>query len=163
MLQGKIQRVLNKRKGFALLDVLLGTAIITIALLGIAFAYRQSTVTTVAARNYNQATYYAQQALELLKVNDGKTIAVTPDSIWTQPNFPQIFTTNTIPVNGEIPASGTMPKFTVKTVLLTAVQVTEASSMLKPVKATVEWDENVGAGTTKRSVSIVSYYYLYLK
>ena len=63
----------RKSAGFALVDIILGIAILSVALVGIAFAYRQSTVTTVVARNYNQATYYAQQALEKLKVNDGKT------------------------------------------------------------------------------------------
>ena len=63
----------KKSAGFALVDIILGIAILSVALVGIAFAYRQSTVTTVVARNYNQATYYAQQALEKLKVNDGKT------------------------------------------------------------------------------------------
>lgn len=60
MLQGKIHRAINERKGFALLDVLLGIAILSVALVSIAFAWRQSTVTTISARNYNQATYYAQ-------------------------------------------------------------------------------------------------------
>ena len=59
----------RKSAGFALVDIILGIAILSVALVGIAFAYRQSTVTTVVARNYNQATYYAQQALEMGLVN----------------------------------------------------------------------------------------------
>lgn len=39
MLQGKIHRVIHNRNGFALLDVLLGIAILSVALFGIAFAW----------------------------------------------------------------------------------------------------------------------------
>ena len=148
MLQGKIQRVLNKRKGFALLDVLLGTAIITIALLGIAYAYRQSTVTTISARYYNQATYYAQQALEQLKVNDGKTSAT-----WA--------------TNISVAASGAMPAFTITTSVLATGDAPEYDGLsqgvrdkLVPVRATVTWQETSGGANANRSVVIVSYYYL---
>ena len=73
MLFGKRRDRLNN--GFALIDVLLGTAILSVALMALAFAWRQSTVTTVSARNYNQATYYAQQALEELRVYEPRNIA----------------------------------------------------------------------------------------
>ena len=56
-----------------LMDILISVAIISIALVGISLVFRQSTVTTVSARNSNQATLYAQQALEQLKVYDGQT------------------------------------------------------------------------------------------
>ena len=148
MLQGKIHRVLNKRNGFALLDVLLGTAIITIALLGIAFAYRQSTVTTISARNYNQATYYAQQALEQLKVNDGKTSAT-----WA--------------TNTPVAASGSMPAFTITTSVLATGDATEYDGLsqgvrdkLVPVRATVTWQETSGGTAVNRYVTAVTYYYL---
>lgn len=153
MLQGKIHRVLNKRNGFALLDVLLGTAIITIALLGIAFAYRQSTVTTVAARNYNQATYYAQQALEQLKVHDGKAEASVPVTTWA--------------TNANIVKSGAMPAFTLTTAVLAAGDAPEYDAMdaavkakLIPVRATVTWQESGGSGVINRTVTAVTYYYL---
>jgi len=153
MLQRKIHKVLNKRNGFALLDVLLGTAIITIALLGIAFAYRQSTVTTVAARNYNQATYYAQQALEQLKVHDGKTAASVPVTTWA--------------TNANIVKSGAMPAFTLTTAVLAAGDAPEYDGLsqgvrdkLIPVRATVTWQETSGGGNTNRSVVVIGYYYL---
>lgn len=148
----------SRQSGFALIEILIGVVIISVALMGIAFAWRQSTVTTVSTRNYNQATYYAQLALELLKVNDGQT--GIPDSAWNQPTFPQGFTTNRIPANGIIPAAGTMPQFTVSTVLLTTADAPAASVTLKPVRATVTWQETGGSGAVTRSVAIVSYYYL---
>ena len=144
------------------MDILIGATIISVAWLGIAFAWRQSTLTTVSARNYNQATYYAQQALEQLKIYDGKTVAEVPDDTWSQPTF--VFTKAPIQANGVIPAAGTMPSFSVSTRLLSAAESTALSASdkvnLKPVKATVAWQEPGGAGTVNQSISIVAYYYL---
>jgi len=134
------------------MDVLLGIAIISIALVGIAFAWRQSTVTTVSARNYNQATYYAQQALEKLKVNDGKTSA-TLAAPWTA-------TVN-------VAQSGVMPAFTIATTLFQLGDSPEYDSLssaikdkLIPVKATVTWQESGGVGVSSRTLIIGCYYYL---
>ena len=135
----------KKSAGFALVDIILGIAILSVALVGIAFAYRQSTVTTVVARNYNQATYYAQQALENLKVNDGKTSASVPDTTWNQP-----YTV--------VSATGLLPVFSVKTELLLTVTEVQALSTLKPVQVTVKWQEPGDAND--RTISIVGYYYL---
>lgn len=138
----------RNKAGFALLDVLLGIAIISIALVGIAFAWRQSTVTTVSARNYNQATYYAQQALEQLKVSDGAANAV-----WV---------TNVV-----VAAAGAMPAFTINTAVLAAGDAPEYDSLeatvrarLVPVRATVTWRELSGAAAIDRTVTAVTYYYL---
>ena len=79
----------RKSSGFALVDIILGIAILSVALVGIAFAYRQSTVTTVVARNYNQATYYAQQALEKLKVNDGHIVGKSINPIRCMTRLPK--------------------------------------------------------------------------
>ena len=148
MLQKKIHRVFNTHSGFAMLDVLLGITIITIALLGIAFAYRQSSVTTVSARNYNQATYYAQQVLEQLKVNDGQAAA-----IWV--------------TNTTIDATGAMPTFTIATTVLAAGEAPEYDGLdatirakLVPVRATVTWREMSGVAAIDRSVAAITYYYL---
>ena len=139
----------GKSAGFALLDILIGITLISVALVGIAFAYRQSTVTTVSARNYNQATYYAQQALEKLKVNDGK-----PSAIWN-------------PVWPPIPANGSTPAFTITTAVLPTGEAPEYDALssavqakLIPVQAKVSWLESGGTGSSTRSVSIVGYYYL---
>ena len=153
MLQKKIHRVFNTHNGFAMIDVLVGITIITIALLGIALAYRQSTVTTVSARNYNQATYYAQQALEQLKVHDGKTAASVPVTTWA--------------TNANIVKSGAMPAFTLTTAVLAAGDAPEYDGLsqgvrdkLIPVRATVTWQETSGGGNTNRSVVVIGYYYL---
>ena len=134
------------------MDVLIGMTILSVALLGIVFAYRQSTGTTVSARNYNQATYYAQQALEKLKVNDGQTSAT-----WA--------TTTTIPATNAV--SGAMPLFTITTAVLAAGVAPEydglsstVNAKLIPVQATVSWQEIGGSGNVNRSTSVVGYYYL---
>ena len=138
----------NRPGGFALIDMLLGLTILTVALLGIAFAFRQSTVTTVSARNYNQATYYAQLALERLKVNDGQSTGT-----WAG-------TTN-------IPASGAMPAFTLTTAVLATGDAPEYDALdskvkakLVPVRVTVTWQEPIGGATVIRTVKVASYYFL---
>lgn len=135
-----------------MVDIIIGIAILSVGLVGIAFAYRQSTVTTISARNYNQATYYAQQALEKLKVNDGKTSATLA--------VPWVATTTVNP-------SGTMPEFTIATTLFQSGDSPEYDGLssdiknkLIPVKATVTWQELGGTGNSVRTVSVVSYYYL---
>jgi type II secretory pathway pseudopilin PulG len=148
------RRFHNKKSsaGFALVDIIIGIAILSVALVGIAFAWRQSTVTTISARNYNQATYYAQQALEILKVNDGRTSATLA--------VPWAATTN-------IAQSGVMPAFTVATAVLTAGEAPEYDALSAdtraktvPVRATVTWQESGGASVANRTLTVVSYYYL---
>lgn len=139
---------ITNRQGFALLDILIGVAIISVALVGMALTYRQSTVTTVSARNYNQATYYAQQALERLRINDGASSAT-----WS----------GTTPVA----ATGVMPAFTIVTEQLANGEApaydalsSEIKAKLVPVRAKVTWREPAGAATITRTVEVVSYYYL---
>ena len=146
MLQGKIHRTINERNGFALLDVLLGIAIISVALVGIAFSWRQSTVTTINVRNYNQATYYAQQALEQLKVYDGQTSLETPSQL-------------------TVPAAGNLPAFKVKTEKVKNTDMpadftalNSFTDKLVVVKATVEWNEPSGAEPFK--LEVLGYYFL---
>ena len=165
MLKGKIHRVINKRNGFALIDIILGIAILSVALVSIAFAWRQSTVTTISARNYNQATYYAQQALEQLKIYDGKKIADVPQTVWTQPTF--VFTKGNIPANGVIPATGTLPEFKVTTESLASGEAAvidgldlAMKSRLIPVRATVKWNEPGATGIVPHKVELVSYFYM---
>lgn len=160
----KVEREKNQA-GFALIDVILGIAILTVALVSIAFAWRQSTITTISARNYNQATYYAQQALEQLKINDGKKIAEVPETVWTQPPF--IFTKGNIPASGVIPAAGALPAFTVTTAPLAsgeAAVIDGLDSAMKarliPVRASVTWNESGATGLASHKVELVSYFYM---
>ena len=149
MLQWRSAGKKNRQAGFALIDALLGMTILTVALLGIAFAFRQSTVTTVSARNYNQATYYAQQALERLKVYDGKETGTWAGTV-------------------NVPASGVMPAFQLVTEQIDAANMpadyTSLPETIKgkmvPVRATVTWQETAGGALMTRTVQVSSYYYL---
>lgn len=155
----------KNQAGFALIDVILGIAILSVALVSIAFAWRQSTVTTISARNYNQATYYAQQALEQLKIYDGKKIAEVSETVWTQPPF--VYTKGNIPASGLIPAAGTLPAFTVTTAPLAsgeAAVIDGLDSTMKarliPVRASVTWNESGATGLVSHKIELISYFYM---
>ena len=140
------------RRGLGLVDVLIGIMIISVALVGFALTFRHSTISTITDRNYNQATYYAQQAIEQLKVNDGQeATAVTWAYTW------------------QVTATGTLPAFTIMTAQITnaadlPAEYTALSADIKakliPVLATVTWQESGGAGPITRTVKVISYYYL---
>ena len=84
--EGEDMRTFFKsQKGFILIDALVGMVILSVALMALAVAYRQATITTVTARNYNNAVYIAQQTAEKLKENDGKKAV---DANWTIANTP---------------------------------------------------------------------------
>ena len=127
-----MKKILKGQKGFIFIDALVGMVILTVALTALAVAYRQATITTVAAREYNNAVYLAQETAEKLKVNDGKKATTVEAADWTQ------FDTSTTINNVE---------YRVKT------NTTDVNS-LKQTKITVSWPKN----TT--GISIVSYYYL---
>lgn len=136
-----------------MVDTLLGIMIISVALVGFALTFRQSTTTTVVDRNYNQATYYAQQALERLKVNDGQTSSssITWAYTWS------------------VAAAGALPAYTITTEQLSTANLpaeytalsSDIQAKLIPVQVTVTWQEQGGgAGLITRTLKVVSYYYL---
>ncbi len=63
--------VLKNNHGFGIVAALVAMFIITVALLAILEGSRQAVAVSIATRNYNTATYLAQQVLEELKKNDG--------------------------------------------------------------------------------------------
>lgn len=127
--------------GWLLVDIAIGTLILSVALTAIALAYKQSTVTGMAARNYNQATYIAEQRIEDLRKNDGKKI--TDSTIdWS-------------PQSQTIPAKNGLPEFIVTTAPLTVTESIK-SGYVKPYQITVSWSE---LGNAKQ-LQVASYYYL---
>lgn len=64
--------MLKNRKGMGLVEALVAIFIISVALIAILEGYRQSVNISIMTRNYNNATYLAQQVLEELKKNDNK-------------------------------------------------------------------------------------------
>ena len=119
----------KSQKGFIFIDALVGMIILSVALTALAVAYRQTTITTVAARDYNNAVYLAQQAAEELKKNDGRQVG---NADWTITNT--ISTINGVRYTINIPAPTNI-------------------ELLKPVTIGVSWPEN----TT--GINITSYYY----
>lgn len=146
-------------RGFILADLMIGIAILVIALLFLSLAFRQSTVTTAATRNYQQGLYYAHQALEQLKVYDGASYASKNTSQWAA-------IWNTGPLT--IAAASGMPAFTVQTIRMEGGEepavitglTTQMKTLLVPVRATVSWTEASGASAVTKSLSAVGYYYL---
>jgi len=125
-----VRPFLKSQKGFIFIDALVGMVILSVALLALAAAYRQATITTVAAREYNNAVYVAQQAAEELKRNDGRT---TGNADWTIANGTE--TINNVPYTVNVP-----PPL--------------IENLVAKANITVSWPEN------NTGISITSYYYL---
>ena len=130
--EGEHMRILLKnQKGFIFIDALVGMVIFTVALMALAVAYRQVTITTMTARNYNNAVYLAQAAVEELKKNDGQTIF-----------------DNTL-INPKIIINNL--EFTIIPTILSS-----STTLLRKVEVSVSWSNN----TNSPPVTLVSYYYL---
>lgn len=125
------------QKGFILIDSLVGIIILTVALLAILLTYRQATITAVSARNYNNAVYLAQQTVEELKKNNGKT------------EFDP-FVESPVTIKGI--------QYTIKLTQLTITEV-QANTNLRQYKVTVAWDERINSKVVPRDVQLVDYYY----
>lgn len=130
-------RVGRGQKGFILIDSLVGIIILTVALLAILLTYRQATITAVSARNYNNAVYLAQQTVEELKKNNGKT------------EFDP-FVESPVTIKGI--------QYTIKLTQLTITEV-QANTNLRQYKVTVAWDERINSKVVPRDVQLVDYYY----
>lgn len=134
------ERIRHSQGGWILIDIIIGILILGVALTALAMAFRQSTITGMAARNYNQAVYIAEQKIENLRKNDGKK--ATDSTIdWG-------------PQTETIPAKNGLPQFKVITNPLT---VTEAikSTYVRPFRITVTWQES-----SAKQIQVSSYYYL---
>lgn len=132
-----IWKYLNKnQRGWILIDGLIATVIVAIALTALAMAYRQSTVVSISAENYSKAVYLAQSTIENLKQNDldlTKTVPATVTEMETIP--PSIY------------------KFSITPFAVSEIQYIISSSLV-PIRVIVSWTES-GA---PRSVAITSYY-----
>ena len=130
-------RVGRGEKGFILMDSLVGILILTVALLAILLTYSQATITAVSAKNYNNAVYLAQQTVEELKKNNGKT------------EFDPF-------VESPVTIKGIQYKINLTRLTITEV---EANTNLRQYKVIVAWDEKINSKVVPRSVELVDYYY----
>ncbi|MDF2633619.1 MAG: hypothetical protein K0R78_493 [Pelosinus sp.] len=125
------------QKGFILMDSLVGIIILTVALLAILLTYSQATITAVSARNYNNAVYLAQQTVEELKRNNGRT-EFDPS------------------VGPPVTIKGI--QYTIDLTRLTIPEV-QTNTNLRQYKVTVTWAERINSKVINRNVELVDYYY----
>ena len=131
-------RTLRDRRGWVLIDALIGMVIVALALTALAMAYRQTAVVSMGATNYMRAVYIAQDALDNLKGQVDNTAAL--------PNPPSYQVTQgnvTYNVTYSFPAA-------------TTDRLGAAITNLYSYTVTVRWTEN--GQTVQTTVS--SYYYL---
>lgn len=74
----RLQFMQQSKKGFVLLDALIGVTILSIAICAMALMYMQTTKTIANSAGRTKATYLAQQTLDLLKAQDGNQTITDP-------------------------------------------------------------------------------------
>lgn len=131
-------KYIRNKKGWILVDSLIGMVVVATAICALAVAYVQSTKANTASAQGTYGTYYAQRTLEDLKKYDGKSAIILPSR------------------QTEIRDS---IEYTIVATEITVSEISSASGLntyLKPVLVTVSWMEK---GLAK-SVSMTGYYYL---
>lgn len=141
-----MNKLLTSQKGWIFLDSIIGMIILSIAIIALVFGSTQATKSTVASTNRTQATYFAQQALEQLKAQDGnetidKTVIKSP------------VTAGNKVVYTVLPAELSVPEIINDKDGLT--------NNLKPYKITVTWSDASG-GKAEKSLTMVGYCYVVL-
>lgn len=121
----------NSRRGWVLVEALIGMTILVVGLLAILASYTQTTKTSTFSDNTTQATYIAQQELEKLKRDF--------DATTTTPDVAKCSTKNGI--------------FTIKCTLATGTAPFSDLNII-PVSAKVSWN-NPNEG----SITVTTYYF----
>ena len=130
---GKWKNLFAQNKGWILVDLLIGTIILSVGLVALMGAFTQAGKSTVNSRNRLQAVSIAQQQLENLKKYSSSADLPT--------------TTGTTTTNG------------IYTVQLQRLTIPALASVPKliPVQVTLTWQEQGGAGPVTQTVQIVEY------
>lgn len=132
------QITLKSQTGWILIESLVGMTVLTVAILALLLAFTQSTKSDVASTNRTKATYLAQQALDILKAQDGQS-AISTAGIATNSG---IFTiTISIPSVSAI-TSGT----------------NNLSTYLIPYQVVVSWNDSSSSATN--NVTMIGYCYV---
>lgn len=132
--------MLNNQKGWIYIDALVGLIVLSVGLLALTIAFRQSTITGTRNTNYDQAVYIAEQTVEEFRRNDGRQIANADFSLTT----PQTFRGIVYNIEGTPIAVNNI------TELIT-------NHLILPYRVTVSWTDN--ATNNIHSVQLISYYY----
>lgn len=131
----------NAESGFSMIDALVGTMLLGIVFAGSMAAFGYMTTGTGSNTYRTQAGYIAQEVIENFRVNDQQAaldFSNVPPSV-TRDNIEYTIEAKEVNANAINVAVGGLGQW------------------LKPVQFTVSWSEN---GHPK-SLSMVSYYYLY--
>lgn len=133
------------KRGFLMVDIIVGIFIISVALVALGAAYRQSTLAMVKIRNRAEALAVAQQKMEYLKRYDGTPLSVAiPSSEF-----------NAATVTG--PAG--IAQFTVQAQQVTVTSVSSLTNIV-PIQVTVTWNEIQGNSSSgQQSIRIMEYIY----
>jgi len=134
-------KLLKSPKGWILVDSLIGIVILSTAVIALLAAFTQATKGTVASTNRTQATYLAQQALENLKAQDGKSVIDTTIVPQVPPLDKYTIVIDTPPVDA-----------------ITS-DTDQLGTYLKPYRVTVSWSDTSG-GPAGKNVTIVGYCYV---
>jgi len=135
--------VFKNQKGWIFIDALIGLVILSVALLAMAVALRQSVVGTAFANNRTKAAYLAQQQLSDLRRYehtglDRDSAEWTRSLTYTDPN------------------PGSQLQFQFNSAQLPDDQIPEdLDGDIIPVQATVQWTDSTGLQT----LTVVTYYY----
>ena len=142
-LRAKMNKMVNNTRGWILVDSLMGITILVTALLAIMALYTQITSSTVAAKDYQNATYIAQQQLDNLRQYDGTaTLNACPPIPVDQPSQ----TIENV-------------SYTIELTEKAKITLTEAlHAKVCPYQISVRWDDPKKPGTP-RSIQVVNYYY----
>ena len=141
---------MKKKNGWILPDAMIGIAITVTALVAIIVLYTQVTSSTIAARDYQNATYIAQRQLENLRQYDNTGViknlseSITDPAAQTIDNV--VFTVQIRSLREDITPSVT-PSVTISETL---------DSKIVPYQVNVTWLDSKGS---IQSLKAVNYYY----
>lgn len=136
-------KLIKSEKGWILIDSIAGMIILSTAVIALLLAFTQATKGTIASTNRTQATYLAQQTLENLKAQDGKSI---------------IYETVALPADKDTVNKYTIVISTPPVSAITA-DANQLSKYLKPYQVTVTWSDTSG-GPANKNVTMVGYCYV---
>jgi prepilin-type N-terminal cleavage/methylation domain-containing protein len=80
----------NKRKGFSMIEVLVGIALIAIALIGLAQLFTLSVMNNLRANDLSNATFLVQQEIDYLRSLTGPEMSTFPSTARGESNDEQL-------------------------------------------------------------------------
>ena len=142
---------ISNQKGWLLVDALIASVLLSIAIVGIIKVFSYTTTTASYNEHYNEALMIAKTEIETLRLSDNRS------------NDMPLFTPNSTTNNALVTtvASPNKPNFnyTVTKKILTATEVTDSAittSTLNTIRVTVSWTD---ISNHIRSVQLEGYCY----